>query len=93
MPEASFKEYRPPAPSVPRAPAESHHQEWIQASKGGKPAFCNFVDYASEITESMLVANLALRTGKKIDWDAEPMKARGCPEADPFIRREYRKGW
>jgi predicted dehydrogenase len=93
LPEASFKEYRAPAPSVPRAPAESHHQEWIQAAKGGKPTFCNFADYASEITESMLVANLALRTGKKIDWDAEQMKARGCPEADPFIRREYRKGW
>ena len=78
---------------VARAPGESHHQEWIQAAKGGKPTFCSFPDYASDITETMLVANLAVRTGKKIDWDAGTMKAIGCTEADPFIRREYRKGW
>ncbi len=78
---------------MPRAPGGSHHQEWIQAAKGGAPTFCNFPDYGSGITETMLVANLALRTGKKIDWDAAGMKARGCPEADPFIRRDYRKGW
>ncbi len=41
----------------------------------------------------MLVANLALRTGEKISWDAAAMKAAGCPKADPAIRREYRKGW
>ena len=41
----------------------------------------------SKLTETMLVANLALRTGRKIDWDAEAMEARGCPEASPFIRR------
>jgi hypothetical protein len=41
----------------------------------------------------MLVANLALRIGRKIFWDAEAMQARGCPEAAPAIRREYRAGW
>jgi hypothetical protein len=41
----------------------------------------------------MLVANLALRTGRKIFWNAEAMEAHGCPEASPFIKREYRRGW
>jgi hypothetical protein len=30
---------------------------------------------------------------EKLQWDAENLKAVGCPEADPLIRREYRKGW
>jgi len=93
LPADRFRDWKPPAPTVPRAPSESHHQEWIQACKGGPPAFCNFIDFASGISETMLVANLALRTGKKIEWNVEAMKAYGVPEADPFIRREYRKGW
>jgi hypothetical protein len=40
-----------------------------------------------------LVGQLALRTGKKIVWDAENMKAIGVPEADAYIRPDYRKGW
>jgi hypothetical protein len=41
----------------------------------------------------MLVATLALRTGKKILWDAGKMEAKGCPEAEPFIKPRYRTGW
>lgn len=26
-------------------------------------------------------------------WDAENLKASNCPEADKYIRREYREGW
>jgi hypothetical protein len=45
------------------------------------------------LTEVMLLGNLALRTGQKIEWDAQAMQAKGHPEADELIRREYRKGW
>jgi len=37
---------------------------------------------------------VAYRTGKKIEWDYQAMRAANAPEADPLIRRpEYRKGW
>jgi hypothetical protein len=36
---------------------------------------------------------VAFRTGKKLQWDAENMQATNAPEADQFIRRQYRKGW
>jgi hypothetical protein len=90
LPEEKFRDHEAPAPSLPRAPNESHHDEWIQAAKGGPPAFCAFETFASQLTEVMLVGNLALRTGKRIEWDAEAMEARGAPEAAPFIRRKYR---
>ncbi len=36
----------------------------------------------------------AYRTGKKIEWDYEDMRARYAPEAGLFVKRpEYRKGW
>ena len=52
-----------------------------------------FVGGKPKVGKSLLVANLALRTGRKILWDAGALQARGCPEAAPAIRREYRRGW
>jgi predicted dehydrogenase len=93
LPRERFRDYEPLRPSLPRAPAESHHQEWLRACKGGPAAFCRFDGFAAQLTEAMLVANLALRTGKKIVWDAEKMEARGCAEAEAFIKRQARTGW
>lgn len=50
-------------------------------------------EHAGPFTEFVLLGNVAIRTQKKIEWDAEAMKAKGCPEADQYIKREYRKGW
>ena len=91
LPEDKFRDYTPPHPTLRRTPG--HHAEWIEACKGGPPALCNFTDFAAPLTEVMLLGNLALRLGRKIEWDANSMKARDCPEADPFLRREYRRGW
>ncbi len=91
LPEEKFRDFQLPVPSVPRS--TGHHDEWIAACKGGPPAFCNFVDFGAPLTEVMLLGNLALRTGKKIEWDAAAMQAKGHPAADAFIRPEYRQGW
>ena len=93
LPEGPFRDYRAPERSLPRAPRESHHQEWLAACRGGPAAFCRFDGFASQLTEAMLVANLALRLGRKITWDAEKMEVPGCREATPFIKRAYRTGW
>jgi predicted dehydrogenase len=93
LPEEHFRDVKPPEHTQPRAPGGSHHQEWLRACRGGPPAYCRFDGFAAQLTETMLVANLALRTGKTIHWDADRMEARGCPEAAPAIRRAYRTGW
>jgi len=43
----------------------------------------------------LALAGLAggLRSGKRIDWDATAMKAKNAPEAEPLIRKTYRKGF
>jgi hypothetical protein len=45
------------------------------------------------LTEMVLLGNVALRTGEKIEWDSETLKAKGNKESDQFIRTEVRKGW
>ena len=69
-------------------------KEWVDAIKAGKPelALANF-DYGGLLTAAFLLGNVAIRTGKPFTWDGEACKATDCPEAAPYVRREYRKGW
>ncbi|MCP4504917.1 MAG: gfo/Idh/MocA family oxidoreductase, partial [Fuerstiella sp.] len=90
LPEDKFKDFTPPKPYI--QPSLGHHAEWIHAAKTGDMTTCNF-EYAGWLTEANHLGNVAFRTGKKLEWDAENMKATNAPEADRFIRREYRKGW
>ena len=85
-----MKEYRRPPKTIPRS--IGHSKEWIEACKGGKPAGANF-DFSGPLTETVLLGNIALRTGKKLLWDAENFKITNVPEANQFLHRDYRKGW
>ncbi len=91
LPEAQFKDYQPPPETLPRSPG--HYIEWIQAAKGLGPAPGSNFQYSGWTTEANHLGNVAYRTGKKIEWDHVNMRARNAPEAEKFIRREYRKGW
>jgi len=90
LPETKFAGFEAPDPFIPNS--IGHHREWVEACKTGGPTTCNF-DYSGALTEAALLCNVALRTGKKLTWDAKKLKAIGCPEADPLLRRPYRKGW
>jgi predicted dehydrogenase len=90
LPEKTFAGFVPPPATIPNSPG--HYIEWIEACKGGKPSLANF-EYAGWTTESNHLGNVAYRTGKKLHWNAEKMAATNAPDADRFIRREYRKGW
>jgi Oxidoreductase family, NAD-binding Rossmann fold/Oxidoreductase family, C-terminal alpha/beta domain len=71
-----------------------HHLEWIDAVKKGKPELCySRFAIGAQLTEIMLLGCVALRVGKKIEWDGENMRAKNCPEAEKFIKRENRNGW
>jgi predicted dehydrogenase len=89
-PHSKFTDFTPPPKTIPDS--IGHHAEWIQACKDGTPTTCNF-DYSGALTESVLLGNVAYRTGRKIEWNAAELKATNCPEADQYIRKSYRKGW
>jgi predicted dehydrogenase len=90
LPEETFRDFKAPEPTIPNS--IGHHAEWIAACKDGRPTTCNF-DYSGALTEAVLLGNAAYRLGRKIDWDPVKLEARGCPEAERYLRREYRKGW
>ena len=94
IPETRMKEYKLPAKTLPRVPGGSggHEQDWIRACKDRKPACSNF-DYSGPMTETVLLGNVAIRAGKKLEWDGKNMKAKNAPEADKFINYQYRDGW
>ncbi|NIA14840.1 MAG: Gfo/Idh/MocA family oxidoreductase [Nitrospiraceae bacterium] len=75
---------------LPRSPG--HHAEWIAACKGGKPAGSNF-DYAGPMTEAVLLGNVALCTGEKIEWNAKKVRVTNIDEANALINPPARKGW
>lgn len=92
MLKGDMTSFKMPAKTDLIPPSVGHHQEWINACKTGSPTLSNF-DYAGALIEHNMLALVAYRTGKKLEWDAANMKAKNCPEADQFIRKTYREGW
>jgi len=89
-PTDKFDGYKPPEKSIPDS--IGHHQEWIKACKDGSPTLCNF-DYSGALTETVLLGNVAYRTGQKLYWDAEQLVATNAPEAAKYIKKSYTPGW
>jgi predicted dehydrogenase len=97
IPESRRKEFGNAPKVLERSPG--HHQEWIDACKGGKPAGSNF-DHAGPLAECVLLGNVALRPAIKekltrvnLLWDSENFKITNVPEANQYLRREYREGY
>jgi hypothetical protein len=74
-------------------PSPGHFEEFVGAIRGEGPALSNIVDYAGPLTETVLLGNLAVWAGKKLEWDAAKLKATNAPELEPLIRPKYRKGY
>lgn len=89
-----FEGYTPPSPTLPRNGGgdPGMKKEWIEAVRGGPNPFSNF-DVAGLLTEFILLGNVAIRTGKKLEWDGLNCQVTNCPEANAFVNKEYRKGW
>jgi predicted dehydrogenase len=67
--------------------------EWVEAIKGGPPAYSNF-DYAGMLTEAVLLGDIAIRlTGEKLVWDGPALKFTNSARANQYLHYEYRKGW
>jgi hypothetical protein len=97
-----YKKYAPATSipeSIPRNPYKGdvdtrHHLEWINAIKNNKPEDCySRFDVTAKLTEIMLLGCVALRVGKKIEWDGPNMVATNAPEAAQFVKRDNRAGW
>jgi predicted dehydrogenase len=94
IPESKMKQFKRPEPTIPRIGGQrnGHHRNFVEACLTGKPAGSNF-DYAGPLTEIVLLGNVAIRAGKRIEWDSANQKITNAPELNHLLRREYRRGW
>ncbi len=93
LPEEKFADFKAPPKTLPDSPG--HHAEWIQACKQGRQGkqYMSHFGRAAAMTEALLLGNLSVRTGKRIEWDARGMKVTNLPEANQYVKPPYRKGW
>ena len=91
IPETAMQAYKRPPKSLPRVRG-AHEQDWVDAIKGGRKAGACF-EYSGPLTETCLLGNIAKRTDARIEWDAANLKVSNLPEANKYVRAEYRKGW
>ncbi|MHB1422263.1 MAG: Gfo/Idh/MocA family protein [Gemmataceae bacterium] len=96
LPKKNFEGFKPPEPTLPRNGRgdDGMKEEWVRAIMENKPeiAYSNF-DFAGLLTETILLGNVAMRAGKKLEWDGENMKFTNAPDAEKFLHCEYRNGW
>jgi predicted dehydrogenase len=85
------------AAAVPKSIARiawSHELNWIKAIRGEAKA-SSPIEYAAQLTETMLLGLVALRAGqgKKIVYDGERGQITNFADANQYLTREYRAGW
>ena len=89
VPQTSVRKVKAPEPFLPRG--ESHYQEWVRACKRGPAPLSNF-SYAGPLTEMVLLGNIALETGKALEWDSDRFEITNVPDANRLLHRQYREG-
>jgi predicted dehydrogenase len=90
LPEERFRDFTPPRQTIARS--IGHHREWLEAIRNGGTTTCNF-DYSGALSEAVLLGNAAYRSGQRLEWDTRTARVTNTRAADPYLRREYRKGW
>jgi predicted dehydrogenase len=80
-------------PEVKFVHSPGHFNEWIRAINGGEQAMSNFPHYASKLTKTILLGNLAVAAGTRVEWDAKNLKATNLPDIEALIKPKYRSGY
>jgi hypothetical protein len=89
------------ADAQPAPGRDVFQMEWIDACKGknnnvvhgtSSKTHCDF-DYSGTMMEQMLLGLVAHRMGKKLEYDPATGRVTNIPEANDYLKREYRSGW
>jgi hypothetical protein len=73
-------------------PGGERHSPWQHAVRTGQSSPGSFTN-AAAITDTVNLGTVALRAGKKVLFDSDTMTISNAPEANRYLRREYREGW
>ncbi|MCB1127125.1 MAG: gfo/Idh/MocA family oxidoreductase, partial [Verrucomicrobiae bacterium] len=70
----------------------NNQAKWVGAFTGGESSPGSFLN-AQAITDTVNLGTVALRTGRRVDFDPGTMRITNVESANRFLTREYRKGW
>jgi predicted dehydrogenase len=87
FPKANFADYR-----WADLPDTNHYQEWVTAIRESRQPSTPFA-YAGPLTETVLLGNVAYRSGVEIEWDSNKLAVVNAAEANHFLKDDYRRGW
>jgi predicted dehydrogenase len=80
-----------PAPSIPDSPG--HLREFLDAVKSRQlDTTCN-LRYGHRVTTPGLLANIAYRTGRRLQWDGRAERFVGDGDANRYLSRKGRRGY
>ncbi len=78
-----------PAGSVKLYVSNDHHKDWLDCIKTRKNPICD-VEVGHRSATVCHLGNIALRTGRKITWDAAKEQIVGDPDANALLTRPFR---
>ena len=86
LPEDNFKPFE-------KVPGVDHYIGWADACRGVGKTTSHF-DYASALTEAVLLGTVAMRTpGETLKWNTAALKVTNSPTANALLTKPYPKGW
>src|SRR5882762_7516694 len=91
IPESKMRAFVPPPKTLPRSPG--NEREWLDACKGGKVKPGGNFEFSGMVTETLLLGNVAVRAGQKLNWDRSNLKVLNSEAAQKLVAPERRKGW
>ena len=78
---------------LPDVPKQNHWHQWVDAAFYGNPTQSSF-GFAGRMCETLCLGSLASRfPNQMLAYDAKKMSFPDFPEADKFVRTDYREGW
>ncbi len=92
LPQSLQDSTRAPKAKLPRIAHEEHQMNWIEAIKGKAEVSTPF-EYATQLTEVMLLGIVSLRAKSKIVYDAANMRITNIDAANDFLGRDPRPGF
>jgi predicted dehydrogenase len=93
IPQAKMDNYKQPPKTLPRSPG--NEREWLDACKGSKVKPGGNFEFEGLVTETLLLGNVAARSGQRLNWDRASMSVVGTNSdfKTKYISPERRKGW
>ncbi len=83
---------RPSSERIDSSKIERNSTAWVDAIQSGNQTPGSFTR-AQTITDTVNLGAVALRSGRKVDFDPSTLKITNDKEANKFLSRDYRKGW